>query len=388
MVIVTRVKGTAAERGRQQGEQLKVKIDAMLDFVLHSDLINQMKPWWLPLGVLKWGLGLLGKRKVKKALEQHMPHQVAKIDGISAGAGLKRNFNYGIHFVEVVTGLPQTVFVNPPKQDLQGACSMIFALAAATRDGTALFGRNYDFPNALQPYQMVRVDEPTDGFYKSITMSQFPLAGAHVGMNEHGLCVGVNYGRAWKKKPLDFRLDGVPCTLMVQETLETCTTTAEAMEFLSQFPARSNGAHYGLLDKGGHACVVETTSTRFGIREPDVDGLLAHTNDYRSAALVDANVPEDTLWKIEGMEVPYLKSPRERHDMAYAHLQEYKGRIDVETMQGILREHGGQEPSDFTLCCHGEAGSTLASIICHPETGRLWVTDDKPCQSEYEEFQL
>ncbi|MHA1732118.1 MAG: C45 family autoproteolytic acyltransferase/hydrolase [Promethearchaeota archaeon] len=386
MVIFIETKGTHAEMGLQQGEKLRADISAAEEAVFHGRMIQELKPKIIPTGFLKFVLGMLGKRSIKKAIEQHMPAQIGKIEGIAKGSGLSTRFNYGLHWIEVYTGLPKTVFRNPPVQ----ACSMVFALPGATADGSVIYARNYDFPNVLREFQMVRRDVPDDG-YKNITMTQFPLAGSHIGLNEKGVCIGLNYGRSWKKRPLDFRLKGVPSTLIVQHALENCATTEEVVEFVSKFPARSNGAHYGVADKSGDAAVVETTSTRFGVRRAE-GGILAHTNHYQTPDLLDANTPDDVYWKLEGLDIPYIESPRRRYAAAFKGLSENRGKITIETVKAILRDHSSAEvpgePDDFSVCCHGKTGSTLASIIIKPETGQLWATDDLPCQTEYEEFKL
>lgn len=387
MVLFIKNAGSHREMGIQQGEQLKAKIADALDQLLHSELISEVKPKIVPLSLLKAILGWLGKRSTKKYLEKYVPKQHEKMLGIAEGAGLKKGLTYGLHFIEVLNGVPSVTFQNVPQQ-----CTMMFALPPATVDNSIIYARNYDFPNILQPFQMVREETPDEG-YKTFSITQYPSAGCHMGLNEKGLAVGLNYGKSWKKEPLDFRLKGVPFMFIAQEVLETCATVEEAVEYVSKFPARSNGGHYGLVDKSGDACVVETTTTRFAIRRPDEKGLLAHTNDYRTEKLADANTPDYCLWKVKGMtDTPYIESPRRRFAKAMELLNKNHGKLDVATFQKILSDHTGGntpgEPDDFTLCVHGISGSTLASIIMKPETGDIWVTDNRPCQTPYEKFTL
>ena len=94
-----------------------------------------------------------------------------------------------------------------------------------------------------------------------------------ISINEKGVYIAINYGLAWKKK-IDFSPSGVPSTFIFQEALETCESTKEVIEFISSFPARSAGAHYGIVDNTGDICILETTKTRTGIRRPSESGLL------------------------------------------------------------------------------------------------------------------
>ncbi len=383
MVRFIEAKGSHAEVGEQEGATLRQDIHAALDFLFHSKLVSEVKPKGVPLGLLKLALGLFAKHNIKKPIQQYLPKQTAKIQGYAKGAQVNMGIAYAVHFIETFTGNPKTSYVNPPVQ----ACSQLIALPEATADKSMWIARNYDFPNILQPYQVLRRETPEDGGFKTLTMGQFGMVSTHMGLNEKGLAIGLNYGRAWKKQPLDYRFKGVPSTMLVQEALETCETVDEVIKFVTTFPIRAYGSHYGVLDKTGNACVIETTATRHAIRRPE-GGIMAHTNLYRTPELVDANCPDDVLWQFEGMQVPYTKSPRERYEREIALLSAARGKVTIDTLKSILRDHNNGEPSDFTPCTHGHVGSTLASIIINPQVGDMWVTDNQPCKSEYQKFNI
>lgn len=382
MVLFISLEGSATERGVQQGSILKEKMRVARKEVFYSQLFKEMKPRFVPVPVAVFGLGLIGKGKIAKAIEKHVPQQHEKLLGIAKGAGVSPRLAYGLHFIEIMAGNPRTSYAEPL---VQAACSMLFALPPATAGKQPIFGRNYDFPAILQPYQMVRYEKPSDDRFATITVGQYPLAGTHAGMNQHGLAIGYNYGRSWKQDPLDYRKEGVPTMLVIQEALETCKTTREVIDYLTGFPARTNGAHYGIIDARGDAAVVETTATRHAIRTP-VDGIMAHTNMYQTDELRDANVPDDVMWKYKGLEVPYTRSPKERFARASALLEEARGTITLDTFKAILRDHAGREPDDFTICTHGATGITLASILVDPVARVLWVTDTQPCKVRYSKF--
>jgi predicted choloylglycine hydrolase len=215
-----------------------------------------------------------------------------------------------------------------------------------------------------------------------------------MGMNEKGLAMGINYARTWEKYKDDFQLNGVPPTLLVQEMLENFETIEEAVKFITKFPARANAQFYGMMDKSGDACVVETTCKRFEIRRPE-GGIMAHSNTFRTEKFWDVNVPEKYHWRVKSMRhVPYIKSPKMRYDRAFELLNKFKGEITIETIKEILSDHYNAETGkresgdDFTICDHGETGITLASIITRPKTGQFFVTDKQPCSSMYEEFKI
>ncbi|MCK4779627.1 MAG: linear amide C-N hydrolase, partial [Candidatus Lokiarchaeota archaeon] len=223
--------------------------------------------------------------------------------------------------------------------------------------------------------------------YKNLNFTQYPFTGCHMGMNEKGLAIGYNYGRSWKKEPLDFRLKGVPGTFIVQEVLETCATTQEAVDFITKFTERANGCHFGLMDTSGDTCVIETTSTRHAIRKPE-DGILAHTNHYQTEELKDANLPEYVRFKMDDMDISPIESPIRRYQREIELLEKNKGQITMNTIKSILSDHDNREPDDFTVCTHGPSAGTLGSIIVLPTKREFWVTDNHPCSSEYEKFVL
>jgi len=382
MVDFIKIKGSPAERGFQQGEQLQDKIQDSFDVVFHSKMFSEVTPKLIPLSLIKFGLGAWGKMNIKKSLQQFLPNQYEKMLAISKGANIKKNIIYGGHFIEVIAGDPKSTYKNPPIQ----ACSMIFSLPQATSNNSMIFGRNYDFPNVLQPFQVVREESPDDG-YKNINFTQYSLTGCHMGLNVKGLAIGYNYGRSWKKDPLDFKLKGVPATFIIQEALETCATTQEAIEFITTFDGRTNGFHCGLMDVSGDTCVIETTSTRYAIRRPK-DGILAHTNHYQTEELKDANLPDYVRFKMDDLEIYPLESPIRRYQREFELLEKFNGQITMDTIKKILRDHDNREPDDFTVCTHGPAAGTLGSIIVLPKKKEFWVTDNHPCKSEYEKFIL
>lgn len=377
MLTIT-IEGNAYERGLSQGKQLSQRITDAKSQVFNSQVFKDMKPALVPVPVAIWGLSLMGKNRMRKHVEKHVPRQHEKMKGIAEGAGQKLDLIYGMNYIEVSAGNPKTSYAKPLVQ----ACTMVFAMKGSTADGTIIYGRNYDFPRILQPFQMARVEKPSDG-YKNINLSQYPIAGSHIGLNEKGLVIGYNYGRSWKTDPLDYSPRGVPTMLILQEALETCKTVQEVVDLVTRMP-RTNGAHYGIIDAEGHALVLETTATRHAIREVPDGGVMAHSNMFH--VIADANVPDDVIWKYKGLQVPYTKSPKERVARAAELIEKSKGEITVDTVKAILSDHNGRKPDDFTICTHGHTGATLASVVIKPKEREFWATDNQPCKTKYEKI--
>jgi hypothetical protein len=370
--------GSAYERGYQQGKQLKDQYEKMIDVFLNSELFRENKPGPVPNFVVKWFIGMLGSTRTKKAVKQHLPNQFERVVGLGEGLGANRNFIWGIQYLEIMFCEAGKSIKAPGP----AGCTQLHATALATAEGKPRSGRNYDFPNMLSPFQIVRRETPSEkNRLATTTATQVPLAGTHQGINEAGLMIAANNARLWKGP--EFNEHGVPYMFIIMEMLETCRTVAEAVEFISKFPARANTGFLGMMDAGGDCALVEFTAVRHAVRRPDESGVLAQTNHYH--AMKDANLPDGTYWTVKGMEgLEYAASTKARFATADRLLHESAGKITVETLKTILRNHDGMAAgTDNTVCCHGLTGGTLSSLIFEIADRTLWIAEGAPCENDY-----
>ena len=112
------------------------------------------------------------------------------------------------------------------------------------------------------------------GSYASVGGSH-QLTGRLDGMNEHGLTIGLHLVKA---RP---RSLGLTSTLLVRRVLDSCATTAEAIDLLRRLP-HAMQYNYSLLDAGGVAAVVEAAAGAVAVRGGD---WLACTNYFQSPQL-------------------------------------------------------------------------------------------------------
>lgn len=382
MMKVVDLDGTAYERGVQQGRQLRDMYRRMMEEFFASDLWRESRPLPLPVPVFKWALGILGSIFIKKAVKEHLPYQFERVRGLGEGLGVGERLAWGIQFMEILTCEAGKSLRAPV------GCTQVHARPRATAEGKPLSGRNYDFPNILGGFQIVRREAPSEeGRLATTNVTQVPIIGAHQGVNEAGLTVAANNARLWKGPDLKYR--GVPYLMVLQEILETCRTTSEGVELITKFPARTNSGFFGMMDADGDCKLVEFTASRFKVREPDEAGVLAQTNHY--IAMAEANLPVGTCWTVKGMEgLEYAESTEKRRDAADRLLRESAGKVTVETLQSILRDHSanGGVGNDCTVCCHGHAGSSLASMVVDVRERAMWVAEGNPCENEYEKVEF
>jgi hypothetical protein len=373
--------GSAFERGLQQGTQMKEAFHSMLSDFFSSEIWTENKPGFIPNGAAGLIFGILGTTQIKKPVRRLLPLQFERIKGLGKGLGTSEGFAFGIQFLEILFCMAGKSLKAP----VAGGCTQVHAQPRATAVDRPLSGRNYDFPNLLRPYQIIRRETPAEkDRLSTTTVTQAPLSGAHHGINEAGLMVSANNARLWKGR--DFKTKGVPYLLILMEILETCRTVSEAAGFLTRFPERTNAGFFGMMDKNGDCCVVEFTASRFAIRKPDASGVIAQTNHYHE--MKDANLPDGTYWTVKGMEgLEYAKSTKARFEAADRLIHEAAGRITPDTLKAILSDHsaGGGTGTDCTVCCHGDAGSTLSSIIADVRDRKMWVSDGQPCTNEFVE---
>jgi predicted choloylglycine hydrolase len=145
-----------------------------------------------------------------------------------------------------------------------GGCSAVMS--------GGVYGRNYDFrPRGYEArFALVQVR----GSYASIGSTHL-LTNRLDGMNEHGLTIGLHLVKARPQSP------GLNSSLLVRRVLDSCATTAEAIDFLRRVP-HAMQYNYSLLDAGGVAAVVEAGAGAVVVRLGD---WLACTNHFQSPQL-------------------------------------------------------------------------------------------------------
>jgi predicted choloylglycine hydrolase len=135
-----------------------------------------------------------------------------------------------------------------------------------------VYGRNYDFWPRRYEARFALVQ--AHGSYASIAGSH-QLTGRLDGMNERGLTIGLHLVRARPRWP------GLTSVLLVRRVLDSCATTAEAVDLLRRLP-HAMQYNYSLLDAGGVATVVEAGAGAVAVRSGD---WLACTNHFQSPQL-------------------------------------------------------------------------------------------------------
>jgi predicted choloylglycine hydrolase len=200
-------------------------------------------PWWFNI------------RTEERAFRDYAPALWEEIGGIAQGLNIS---------------MEQAVlyFGNEGLQMPTGGCSAIMS--------GGVYGRNYDFRPRGYEARFVLIQ--ARGSYASIGGSH-QLTGRLDGMNEHGLTIGLHLVKTRPRSP------GLTSVLLVRRVLDSCVTTAEAIDLMRRLP-HAMQYNYSLLDADGIAAVVEAGAGAVAVRGGD---WLACTNHFQSPRLQGLN---------------------------------------------------------------------------------------------------
>jgi len=314
--------------------------------------------------------------------EAFAPGLMAEIRGLADATGLGVNelviMNGFTDFVDVtaspqalaqISGGPVPMVAGVIGDGDGGGCTAFVVDPGASGDGCGYVGQTWDMNTSATPYVLMLDAQPED----APAFMTFTITGCvgMIGMNEHGVAVGINNLVAADGRP------GVHWPFVVRKMLAQ-STVEDALATLSSAPL--SGAHnYALMgpDAGGRlrGYQVERMATRQ--RVTPVTAVSAHTNH--------CTVPE--LQTLERGRAPYsLASTRARFQQADHILHQQQGRITVDALMTMTRHHQADGPS---ICAHAVPEYDVESAgacIMSPSTSELWAVWGQPCENEYERF--
>jgi isopenicillin-N N-acyltransferase-like protein len=201
-------------------------------------------------------------------------------------------------------------------------------------------------------------------------MTYWPLL-VNIGLNAEGIGVTIN-----SVYPTDGRV-GVPRILCSRAVLNAATIGQAIRACVPKL--RAGGYSYLLADHYGELYSVETSATTHTITYGD-EGWLAHTNHYLSP-------------KMQALEEPgtYSSSSVRLH-RARRLLQAQLGRVTVESLQALLRDHVNYPDS---ICMHEdpaelphEREQTLVSLVMDLTDRVMWAAPGPPCENQYVAYPL
>jgi len=203
-------------------------------------------------------------------------------------------------------------------------CTSFAAWSSATSNGHLILGRNFDF-NAGECFdknKIVMYVQPNEGL-RYISVAWPGMIGVVSGINEAKIAVTINSGQSESHRNI-----GTPVSLVIREVLQYCRTIEQAVDLIKNsyvFVADS----YLIADgKTGQAIIVEKTPAKTAVVKP--------TKDY----LISANHFLSSELKQDPTNLEYMKhgTTVQRYDRMEQLLNNYYGKLDIETTASILRD--------------------------------------------------
>jgi predicted choloylglycine hydrolase len=362
-------KGTHFDMGVAQGTQVATLIHAGINALVDSPYFKYVKPQLVPKQLFRWCIEQYATLKIPRWVKKYAPRQALRIDGIAEGSKISKKVLYACQLIELY--LARTRYVTHSCQS--GGCTA-FGIA---KDDNIVIAKNFDEANFIKRFQVVRENYPEDA-YATVDLTVAPYAGNHNGMNEHGLVILYTIVTPIRKS------HGVPPTILIQEALEQCKTTCDAVELLTRMP-HGRGANYMVCDRYGDLRVIEATARTYALRYPDDNGIIVSTNHYVTQKMVQHDLPKNAYYALTvpppfaGLRVHESSSRRFiRANVLVKSLT--SPTLNHNDIIRILTDHDNKhQGNNNTICRHTSLASTLASIIFYPARKQMHVALGNPC---------
>jgi predicted choloylglycine hydrolase len=365
--------GDHYEMGYQQGLHAGEAIRHLLENLHNLEVFHLEKPALVPFKVYVTMAVRRAVGEMWSDVSEYYPRQKARMEGIAKGADIEEPILFLALAAELM--IAQTNY-------RLGACTAAAVGAEKSALGEPIVMKNFDYPPFFQPYYISRMCQPAEAS-SSLNVTTAPLAGCHDGLNEHGLCISCNYGYG-----TDMPNVNVPVSMLVQEALENCSTTREAIEFL-RAGKRSGGALLLVADASGDMATVELSSNFSGVRRPQ-DGILVNTNHYKCREMSSYDIPRNAYYTSKNVKAMRGVRVHESSELRYSRAEQLFSTMETVAMKdmlGIFSDHGESgRGDDNTICRHGPYLSTTCSIIMLPASKRLLVAYGNPCEAVFTDF--
>jgi isopenicillin-N N-acyltransferase like protein len=358
-----RVEGGPRERGRAYGEQAADRI--ALSIRAYGEVFREYAGW-------DWAKVRSEASRYRDPIEMMNPDYLDEIRGIAEGSGTEAEDILSINVRTEVMFAAKARKAEEVGRSV-GECSAFAVLPEASADAHTLIGQNWDW--LLHCFETVVVLEAVqeDG-PDFVTVVEAGLL-AKTGMNSSGIGLVTNA----LVTDADVGEPGLPYHVLLRAILDA-QTISDAYATL-QSGRRSSSANYLIAHRDGMAVDVEAAPgdfSRLYLNFPE-DGVLLHTNHFRSEALPLKDV---SLWVMP--DSPF------RLERLKAAVNGAAPKLALEDFRAVLADHANF-PSG--VCCHPDArmapldqGATVASVLMDLDERTMWVADGHPCTTPYREL--
>jgi len=245
------------------------------------------------------------------------------------------------------------------------ACTAVGATGAATRDGRAIIGQNWDWNARLYPWSgLARI---RSNAMPSVISYGYPGLWAGAGINESGMALVWTSATCLPKVKA---IDGIPTYALIAGILG-CRNCPEALALLRR-TANAGCFIFILADTAGEVWVVEGLPGRT-IPIPCREAI-ARANHYESAAARQ-------LSQIRGPFSGQACGSASRAKRMTALTRRYFGKIDGPAIERFLCDEVGRPGQ--TICQRTMCNMTIDSLYALPAKRELRVARGLPTRHEF-----
>lgn len=240
-------------------------------------------------------------------------------------------------------------------------CTAVMVPPSLSDEG-ALFSQTWDM-NASATSHVIMLKLTPTGSARAMVFSTVGCVG-QIGMNEFGVCLGINNLSAADGRP------GVTWPFVVRKALEQ-TNADDALAAV--LDAQLAGGHnFHIVDRSGKGFSVEAMPTAKEVTELDGDFVI-RTNHCLSMAGLAREAPR----------------PRDLQENSEQRLQEAlrllgDGVVSVQALKDMTRD-------ERSICRHPAPPydyETCGAVVMRPNSGEFWACWGRPSENEFERFQL
>ncbi len=366
---VITLSGSALERGRAHGEELRP--------VIRAAMVRWMKSL-TPLGsesVESYVANFVRDTAFTNAIEKHTPGMLDEVRGIAEGAAIPYETLFAMQCVDedwwysINARLKGTRRGSDPADDPADGkgdkCTVVAVPGSDSRP--TLVGQNLDLPRWPAEAMVLLRNRPDDG-PESLIVTIAGLVGAN-GINAAGVSVCVN-----TLLQLDNSIRGLPVAFVVRGILRRGDLPA-ARSFVEKVP-HASGQAYTLGSRAGAVCLEASANKVVALEPAATDGRFVHTNHpliNDDRGLIGRNMRESER-----------DSSHVRLTCADARIGAISAEPSVKELRAALTSH---DSDDHPICNHleGERGGfTAASVVFElGEQPRMHVAGALPCRNPY-----
>ena len=262
-----------------------------------------------------------------------------------------------------------------------GECTSVAVAGKRCADGHTRVAQNWDWVGyQRQNVLALRVhrDDPWPSF---LTLTEAGIL-AKIGLNQHGVAVGLNILRALN----DREHVGIPVHIFQRMALDCASVTAVVTLAQSLIFAASSNAILG--DATGYVCSLEYSPNGAAEIAPD-QGVVAHTNHFCNINLAEKQAP-----------LAQMLTTQPRLACADHHIIRWPDYIGDEHLHALLRDESGEgadaaNPKFGAICRSPDPSlppelrvESVFGVIIDCDAREMWVAPNLPSKVEFEAIAL